>query len=56
MSQKQTFCEYLPFFPIYTSTTEGWYPHVLTLLNFHGPYNPYKPPPNSHLQQTVHDA
>lgn len=23
------------------------YPHVLTLLNFHGPYNPYEPLPTA---------
>lgn len=44
------FPENLPFSPrsqLSTRASVVLYPHVLTLLNFHAPYNPYEPPPTT---------
>lgn len=43
-------CVFPPPSPLSPSTSlpgEVLHPHVLTLLNFHGPYNPYEPPPTA---------
>lgn len=43
-------CVFPPPSPLSPSTGlpgEVFHPHVLTLLNFHGPYNPYEPPPTA---------